>query len=76
MPISNDTQAFLTGLLYGQLIRWETEYRQGKGILKITGVTPDMDDQGNYLNTINVTLESGLVLQVRVDEVTTITEEP
>lgn len=73
---SNETQAFLTGLLFGQLVKWRTEYQQGDGYLKITEVAPDMDDEGNYLNTINVTLESGLVLQVRIDELTSIDEEP
>jgi hypothetical protein len=72
---SNDTQAFLTGLLYGQLAKWQAEYQQGDGYLKITDVHPDMDDEGNYLNIINVTLESGLVLQVRVDELIKIDEE-
>jgi len=59
----------------GQLVKWQAEYHQGKGYLKITDVHPDMDDEGNYLNTINVTLESGMTLQVRVDEIVEIDEE-
>jgi len=60
----------------GQLVKWKSEYLEGSGYLKIAEVWPDMDDEGNYLNVINVKLESGMVLQVRVDELTDIPEEP
>ena len=62
-------------MLYGQLAKWAADFRQGSGVLKITDVTPGMDDDGNYTNIIDVTLESGLRLTVRVDEHTEIAEE-
>lgn len=71
-----DAQAFFIGMLLGQCLKWSAEYREGKGIIKITDAVPQVDDEGNYLNVIDVTFESGMVLQVRVDELTEIKEEP
>jgi hypothetical protein len=73
---SNHMQAFILGMLNGQFMKWQAEYENGNGMVKITNVVPEVDDEGNYLNVINVTLESGIVLQIRVDELTQINEEP
>lgn len=73
---TDHTQAFFLGMLNGQCLKWMAEYKEGGGIVKITDVIPQMDDQGNYLNVIDVHFESGMVLQVRVDELTEINEEP
>jgi hypothetical protein len=72
--ISNDMQAFLTGHLMGQVTIEAAKYRAGEGVMKITDVQPDRDEEGNYMSTFNVTFESGLVLSVSVNEVTEIPE--
>ena len=74
--ISNDMQAFVTGALLGSMIQEAAKYRAGEGTMRITDVRPDVDDEGNYLSTFNITFESGLVLSVSVNEVTEIQEQP
>lgn len=74
--VSNDTQALLTGMLAGFLMKESAAYRDGAGIIKITEVTPVMDDHGNYTNTLTVDFESGTQLTVTVNEVTEIQEQP
>lgn len=74
--VSNDTQALLTGMLCGFLLKESAKYRDGEGMIKITDVAPVMDDEGNYTNTITVDFESGTQLTVTVNEVTEIQEQP
>lgn len=74
--ITNDMQAFLTGHLIGSLSMEAAKYRNGEGVMKITDVRPDVDDDGNYLPTFNVSFESGLTLSVSICEVTEIQEQP
>lgn len=73
--VSNDTQALLTGMLAGFLMKESAKYRDGEGIIKITDVTPVMDDDGNYTNTLIVDFASGTQLTVTVNEVTEIQEQ-
>lgn len=75
MVIENDTQALLTGALMAQMMKMSAEYgRNGVGIA-ITDVYPNIDDEGNYLNTIEVTFQSGTHLTVRVDVNTEVIKE-
>ena len=73
--ITNDMQAFVTGHLLGALSQEAAKYRSGDGVMAITDVRPEIDDDGNYLSTIILTFESGLVLSVSVNEVTEIKEQ-
>lgn len=73
--ITNDSQALVAGAIMGFLATEAAKYRDGSGHFAITDVYPDVDDDGNYLSTINVRLKSGTLLSVNVAEIAEIQEQ-